>query len=83
MLDEELNPNPPPAPDPVWVNSWGEAIALLDRNSWAQLVPLSVHPEFREEVLIEVTRRLLNEPSERNERQMDRWLTICNALNGA
>jgi hypothetical protein len=81
MLDEEMDPNPPPAPAPVWVKTWNEAVALLDRNPWAQLVPLSVHVDFREEVLVEVTRRLLAEPSTRNERQMERWLDACRGLS--
>jgi hypothetical protein len=79
MLDEEMDPNPPPAPAPVWVKTWNEAVTLLDRNPWAQLVPLSVHADFREEVLVEVTRRLLAEPSARTERQMERWLEACRA----
>ena len=79
MIEEELGPNPPPAPEPVWVTSWGEA-ALLDRNSWAPLVPLAVHPEYKDEVLFEVTRRLLAEPSPRAESQMDRWLEVCGAV---
>jgi hypothetical protein len=68
MLDEEegCDTSSRPAPEPVWVGSWTEAIALLDRNPWAQLVPLSVHVDFRQEVLIEVTRGLLAEPSSRN-----------------
>ena len=79
MLDEEPNSRPPPAPEPMWVATWNEAIALLDRNPWAQLVPLSVHADFRDEVLFEVTRRLLAERSLRAESQMDRWLEVCGA----
>jgi len=70
----------PPTPVPVWVKTWKEAVTLLDRNPWTKLVPLSVHSEFREEVLVEVTRRLLAEPSKRNKRQMDRWLKVCGAM---
>jgi hypothetical protein len=35
---------------------------LLDFNPWAQLHPISVHPEFQADVLVEITRRLLNAP---------------------
>jgi hypothetical protein len=79
MLDDEegCETTPRPAPEPVWVASWTEAIALLDRNPWAQLVPLSVHAYFRQDVLVEVTRRLLAEPSCRSGSQMDRWLKVC------
>jgi hypothetical protein len=79
MLDEEMDRGPTQTPEPVWVTGWGEAVALLDRNPWAQLVPLSVHAEFRDEVLFEVTRRLLAEPSPRAESHMDRWLDVCRA----
>jgi hypothetical protein len=41
MIDEARDADPGPAPDPVWVKTWNEAIALLDRNPWAQLVPLA------------------------------------------
>lgn len=81
MLDEEMDLNPTPTPEPIWVATWDEAVALLDRNPWAQLVPLSVHEEFRDEVLFEVTRRLMTAPSPRAESQMDRWLKVCGAGN--
>ena len=82
MIDEARDADPGPPPDPVWVKTWNEAIALLDRNPWAQLVPLAVHAEFRETVLVEVTRRLLVDPSRRNERQMERWLLVCKTEDG-
>jgi hypothetical protein len=63
MLDDEegydTTPGLAPEPVPVWVATWSEAITLLDRNPWAQLIPLSVHADFRQDVLVEVTRRLL------------------------
>jgi hypothetical protein len=77
MIDEELDSDTQPVPEPTWVKTWSEAIALLDRNPCAKLVPISVHADFREEVLCEVARRLLVEPSGQSERQMERWLQIC------
>jgi hypothetical protein len=77
MLDEELDPNPPPAPNPVWVATWGEAMALLDRYPWAQLHPLSVQAEFQADVLVEVTRRLLDAPVTRRDQRMAQWFTVC------
>ena len=77
LTDEEQASRP--MPDPVWVKTWAEGMALLDRNPWAKLVPIAVHVDFREEVLFEVTRRLLADPSHRNEGQMERWLQICSA----
>jgi hypothetical protein len=77
MLDEEMDPNPPRAPTPTWVSSWGEAMTLLDRYPWAQLHPLSVHAEFQADVLAEVTHRLLDAPVTRRDQRMAQWLTVC------
>jgi hypothetical protein len=77
MLEEEMDPNPPPEPTPIWVSTWGEAMALLDRYPWAQLYPLSVHAEFRADVLVEVTQRLLDGPVTRRDQRMAQWLTVC------
>jgi hypothetical protein len=77
MLDEEMDPNPPSAPTPIWVSTWGEAMALLDRYPWAQLYPLAVHAEFQADVLVEVTYRLLDGPVTRPDQRMAQWLTVC------
>jgi hypothetical protein len=63
--------------EPVWVSTWSEALALMDRNPWAELHPRSVHPEFREEVLVEATRRLMEEPGVHSNRAISRWLKVC------
>jgi len=34
-----------------------EGLALLDRYPWFRLVPLQVHPEFRDAILLEVRKR--------------------------
>lgn len=77
--DDDGAPVPPPRPqaEPVWVSTWPEAVGLLDRVQWAKLVPLEVHPAFRDDLLVEVTRRLIGDPSEHARRTMNRWLTIC------
>jgi hypothetical protein len=77
MLDDEVDATPRPPVEPVWVSSWGEGITLLDKYRWAQLMPLAVHADFREDVLVEVTRRLLAEPSPRSDSQMERWFEVC------
>ena len=82
MNGEELDSSPEPTPELSWVKTWPQAIELLDRNPWAKLVPLSVHADFRDEVLFEVTRRLLADPSNRNEKQMERWLLACESKPG-
>jgi hypothetical protein len=52
MLDDEegCDTVQSPASEPVlvWVATWSEAVTLLDRNPWAQLVPIAVHADFRE-----------------------------------
>lgn len=81
LLEEEDEGAPAiprrPEPEPVWVSTWSEAVGLLDRWPWAKLVPLEVHVEFRDDVLVEVTRRLIGDPSDHARRTMNRWLTIC------
>jgi hypothetical protein len=73
-----------------WVNTWADAVALLDRYRWAELYPLAVHPEFREQVWKEVKRRIDDRlmelvDEEKNEshwvenaqRTRDRWRKLC------
>ncbi len=83
LEEEELDSNPPVSV-PKWVSTWDEAVTLLDRYPWAQLHPLVVHAEFRAEVLVEVTRRLLEAPVKRHHdlakrchELMAQWLAVC------
>jgi len=39
------------------VTTLSEGLALLDRYPWFRLVPLQVHPEFRDAILLEVRKR--------------------------
>lgn len=39
------------------VNSWSDALILLNQYPWHKLYPLEVHPEFRETVFNEVVAR--------------------------
>lgn len=57
------------------VTSWSDALALLDRNPWATLHPLAVHPEFRKKVWNEVQRRLGR--NEDDHRALTKWREIC------
>jgi hypothetical protein len=76
LEEEELKPNRL-ATVPTWVSSWGEAMGLLDRYPWAELRPLAVRAEFRADVLVEVTRRLLEAPATRRDLRMAQWLAVC------
>lgn len=65
------------APTPVWVGGWREAMGLLDRYPWAMLVPIEVHPDFKEDILVEATRWLIDDPSPSAKRRMQAWLERC------
>ncbi len=67
-----------------WLRTWDDAIGSIDRYPWAMLIPLKVHPDFKEEVLVEVTRRLTGShrkyargPADSKKRAMARWQSIC------
>ena len=77
MLEEDGESSEPIHEESGWVTSWAAAMGLLDRRPWARLIPLRVHPEFREEVLVEVTRRLLLKGDSRAHSVMTRWTAAC------
>ena len=56
------------------VTLWADAIALLDAYPWAELHPLTVHPDFRKQVWNEVESRL---DPKRDEHYLDQWRRIC------
>jgi hypothetical protein len=91
FLDEDdaagLSTGPTASP---WVNTWADAVALLDRYPWAELYPLAVHPLFREQVWEEVKRRiddglikLIHEEEHEShwvdnaQTTRDRWRKLC------
>ena len=76
MLDEEID-HDRTVVIPAWVSTWDEAVLLLDRTPWAQPRPLAVHPAFRADVLVEVTRRLRDAPPTRRDERMAQWLAVC------
>jgi hypothetical protein len=60
-----------------WVKSWLEAVRLLDRYRWVRLIPTQVHWEFREDVFVEATRRLLEDDPNGARRSLQRWAGVC------
>jgi len=66
-----------------WVTSWAEALALLDARCWELWVPGTVHPQFRNDALAAVTRRIQGRNDERALRMMDRWVTACGERKAA
>lgn len=67
----------------AWVSSWAQALELLDEQRWDSLVPGTIHPEFHEATLTQVTQRLLARNDERGWCLIKRWLTACGARQAA
>lgn len=59
------------------VESWDEALDLLDRAGWLRLPAVRVHPEFRERVWEAVQVRLGD--SQEDARRLERWRDRCGA----
>jgi hypothetical protein len=57
------------------VDSWTEALALIDRYPWHEFLPLEVHPEFAARVWTAVQARLQAKDSPG--RYLDRWREAC------
>jgi hypothetical protein len=47
-----------------WVDSWEEALALLDKYPWHRLHSLVVHPEFAQRVWTAVQEKFAVDPTE-------------------
>jgi hypothetical protein len=67
----------------AWVSSWAQALELLDAQRWELFVPGTIHAEFHEATLAEVTRRLLARNDERGWGLIKRWLRACGARQAA
>jgi hypothetical protein len=67
--------SPTPAIDSLkWVESWDEALQLMDRYPWARLHPVQVHPAFLEHVRLAVDARLVRAPPDRfTEYAREKW----------
>ena len=55
------------------VDSWQATLGLLDQYPWHRLVPLVIHPEFKDRILVAVKQRL-REDAENSEQDFERWL---------
>jgi len=64
---------PPPLKPDDWVDSWIDALRLMDRYKWARLHPLCVHPEFVERVRAAVEERLADVHADSAERAREKW----------
>lgn len=61
------------------VDSFSDALALLDRYPWFNLVPSMVHPDFRSDLLSAFLSRE-NVGSDKS-RYYDRWVDMCRTHN--
>ena len=60
-------------PAPKWVESWEEALRLLDQYPWVRLHPMAVHTEFVERVSAAVAERLAGHGGRQMERTRAKW----------
>ena len=70
--------SPSPALDSLqWVESWDEALQLMDRYPWARLLPLQVHPAFVERVRQAVDARLAGaQPDRCTVSAREKWASL-------
>jgi hypothetical protein len=66
-----------------WVHTWPAAIALLDCYPWEQLSAESVHPDFREQVWLEVNRQTngSRHRADDSKARLEDWRRLC-AIGG-
>jgi hypothetical protein len=58
------------------VDSWPEALKLLDEYPWHRLSPREVHQEFKQAVFVGVVERFQRE-GEQSPSRLDRWKYRC------
>jgi hypothetical protein len=77
LLPEEEGGVPAISHDSCWVNTWPQALALLDRYPWAMLAVTKVHPEFRERLWAEASLRLKDKTTDTANGRKERWAQAC------
>jgi hypothetical protein len=65
---------------PSVVDTWEAALKLLDKYPWFKLYPISVHPEFRQQVWDALQERLQS-TTEIPKEQLQRWRKYCGVGN--
>jgi hypothetical protein len=66
-----------------WVNTWPQAMALLDRYPWAMLAVTKIHPDFRERLWAEAAHRLNDMTTGTAKRRKERWAQACGVTQNA
>jgi len=57
-------------------DSWADALALMDRRPWHQLVPIYVHPELGAQVW-EAYEQRWGSVAHENDPEQEHWLEVC------
>ena len=63
-------------PDPDVVDTWSEAMALIEQHQWHRLYPLNVHPDFRRQIYEAVAARY-QQIQGREPYQLTNWKKLC------
>ena len=68
--------------DSDWVDSLEAALAFIDKYPWHGLFPLTVHPEFKQQIWAAVQARVKKEREERGsasfgQHYIGRWRELC------
>jgi hypothetical protein len=66
-----------------YVDTWDEALGLLDKCPWPRFVPMEVHPEFCEMVWTAVLERKPGRLKKWERLPLEKWKQLCkNAKRG-
>ena len=63
--------------DTQWSNSWSDVIASLGRWPWPMLVPLHVHADYADRVLLAVQQFRGGDGQPARESSVERWKVAC------
>ena len=72
--DPACTPSLEPSPDVV--DTWPEALALIEQHQWHRLYPLHVHPDFRRQVY-EAVAAHYHLIKGREPYQLSNWRKLC------
>lgn len=62
--------------------SWDDALKLLDKYPWRDLVPQAVHPDFRERIWKAFRKRRSKDRHETGYFDRERWKELCRPVDG-
>jgi hypothetical protein len=68
--------------DTQWSDRWDDVIASLGRWPWPMLVPLQVHPDYADRVLLAVEQYRGRDGEPARPQSVDRWTEACRSKEG-